>query len=637
MNILIYRLRLFLLLVLLLFTYSAMAQNIVLKPTDHINPWMNLSEWILKNANLTYDSYDLNTFNVFWDGYSSNLEVAPLIFINGVKYSASSIESNNLDFPNISPINIDSVVIDSETKIVNGYFAENGSIQIYLKKKYSSVLFEKGLANEINDPGPHISSELKSSNVEAVDYVEKISLWFPKKWNTSLILTRNRYSRTNFYVYDDKLNNRLFTRSLDKDEFGEARLQRNIIINAILNNSFSTEALRFKFISSYTRKENYYQWSPLAGIELPFSLDRIQSGVNIQTQKKGFFKGFSANFSYSNYDSLYDAGAKAFEIEEFSFDQSASFQFSEKISFNVETNVQNWKDQITSKNQNTTRWKSSLVFQDNLQYLMQIGNYEQGISISSFHNKSSISFNTFRTDLSRTGYNYTMAKNGVGFSQLNNLENRVISNSDLINIYSDLSYKQKLKTSLFTLTGSLKLKHYWNLSGYKTSYKYVPNSLLLNSTINFYEEKNIGLLNYNVTVDASILASLKIRTMFTSNINTYGSSTFNDVYQSVPTWNFSQLVKYNLDENAVFELFFSYLPARKIHEFQLLEDDRGWPSVRVRPIKLISGTVKAMFIDKSLTLSLSLRNLLNSTESYNTNGQYYNMSLIVSASLNIGK
>ncbi|MAC05052.1 MAG: hypothetical protein CL671_12970 [Balneola sp.] len=628
--------RIFLYLAILLISNKVNAQKTVIKSSDHINPWMNLSEWIFKNANLTYDSYDLNTFEVFWNGYSSNIYTAPLIFIDAVKYNALSIESNILVFPNISPTNIDSVIIDSDSKIINGYLAENGSIQIFLKKDDNAIFLEKGVANEINDPGPHISSELRSQNVEVIDNVEKMTLWFPKKWNTSLILSRNIYSRTNFFVYDDKVNTRLFSRTLDKDELGEPRLQRNIILDAVLTNNFRTDALEFQFINSLTRKGNYYQWSPLAGIELPFSMSRYQSGISIKPKSTGFFKGFNAHISYSNYDSLYDAGLKAFEMEEFSFDQSASFQFSEKISFNAEANIYNWNDQITSKSNNTTSWKSSIVIKDNLEYLFLVGNYEQGISINSTKNKSLISFNTFRTDLKRTGYNYLFAKEGVGFSMLNNLENRILSNSDLVNFYSGISYRKKIQTQTITFSGKIELKHYWKLSNYKTEYEYIPSNPILNTSINYYETKNIGILNYNITADASISPDFSSRTMLTSNINTYGSSAFNEGYQRVTAWNFSQSIKYSLDKNAFLEIGFSYIPARKINEFSMLDENLGWPTIRVRPIKLLSGTAKAWFFNKSLLMTLALRNLLNSTESYNTNGQYYNMSISVSASLALG-
>jgi len=338
----------------------------VLKPSESINPWMNLSEWVLRNANLTYDSYDLNTFTVFWNGYSNNIDSAPLIFIDGVKYNASTIESNNLILPNISPNSIDSVIIDFDSKIINGYFTENGSVRIYLKKISSSLLLEKGLANEINDPGPHISTELRSRNVEAIDYSEKITLWFPKKWNSSLILTRNRYSRSNFFIYDDKPNTRLFSRTLDNNESGSPRLQRNILINALLSNNVSTDLLEIQLLNTFTRKGNYYLWSPVAGIELPFSMDRFQSGINILPKKNSFFKGFSASLSYSNYDSLFDAGSKAFEMEEFFFDQSLAFSLSELVTLNVETNFKYWKDQITLKTEKINTWKSSLMVQKNI-------------------------------------------------------------------------------------------------------------------------------------------------------------------------------------------------------------------------------------------------------------------------------
>jgi len=616
---------------------KANAQSMVLKPSDLINPWMNLSEWIIRNANLTYDSYDINTFNVHWNTYSSRIDVVPLIFIDGVKYNTSLIESNNLIIPNISPNTIDSIIVNLDEKYVNGYFAEKGSIQIFLKKKGSSLYYEKGLANEINDPGPHSSSELKSQNVEVIDISEKATLWFPKKWKSSLALTRNRYSRTNFHIYDDEVNRRLFTRTLADDNSGDIRLQRNLINNALLTNSFTTNSIDVRLLTSYTNKNNYYLWSPLAGIELPFSMKRFQTGVNIQPKSIGFFKGFSTHISHSNYDSLYNAGSKAFEMEELSFDQSMALQFSKKISLNIETNIQKWSDQITLKSNYTSSWKSSLIYQDNFQYLLQVGNYEQGVSINSLKNGSSISFNTFRINLNRLGYNYTLAKNGVGFSLLNNLENRITNDSDLVNFYSGIKYKKRIKTHLLTLSGSVEMKHYWNLSDFKTEYEYLPNSLILSTNVNYYDSKNIGLLNYNITVGVSLSPVLSSRTALTSNINTYGSTTFDDNYQRVPTWNFLQSVKYNLDENVVFEINYSYIPARKINEFKMLEDDLGWPSVRVRPINLLSSTAKLLFFDKSLAMSISLRNLLDSVESYNTNGQYYNMSIYVSASLALGK
>jgi hypothetical protein len=365
-------------------------------------------------------------------------------------------------------------------------------------------------------------------------------------------------------------------------------------------------------------------------------MDRFQSGINIQPKKNSFFKGFSANLSYSNYDSLFDAGSKAFDMEEFFFDQSLALSLSENVTFNVETNLNYWKDQISLKTEKINSWKSSLLVQDDYSFLFQLGNFEQGLSINSKMNESSITFNTFRTNLRGAGYNYTFANSGVGFSLLNNLEDRIINNSDFINFYSGLNFRKQIKTTWLTFSGILNLKHYWNLSYLDVQYEYNPNSLILNSNLDYSDIKNIGLISSSFTASGFLLPSLLSRTMLSSNANIYGSSTFKEEYKGVPTWNISQSLKYMLDENAFFELFFSYLPARRINDFTELENSSNWPSTRVRPIKLLSGTAKVLFFDKSLAMSLSLRNLLDSVESYNTNGQYYNMSIFISASLQIG-
>ncbi len=613
------------------------AQVQVLKPAENISPWMNLSEWILRNANLTFDSYDLNTFKPYWRGYASDVDDAPLIFINGVRHNNSLIEMNELVFPNISLNSIDSILINTNSEIVNGYFAENGSIKIFLKKHYNSIHLERGLANEINDPGPHISSELRTPNVEFIDNFGKLSLWFPKKMRTSLFISGNIYSRTNTLIYDDNSNGMLFGRTIGLNDSGEKRLQRNVIIDALLINNFDTDRFEINLNNSFTRNDNYYLWSPAAGIELPFSLNKLQSGLSIQTKNKGFFRGLNLSYSFSDYDSLFGAGPKAIELEKTSLNQSTSFQLSNIIHINLESHFLQWMDRITKESFSSTLWRGSLILKKYPEYVFVIGNQVQGIIINFKGKNSQISLGTLRSSHRNTSYHYNRIKDGIGFSLVDQIEDRIVDDSEFINLYSEFDLHKKIDFESINIWLDTGLRHFWRLSDYRTSYEYIQNSLLLNSNIEYYDATNVGVFYSTVKLKSFISSFLYSNTMISTNLNLYGLSRFKKKYERVPSWSFSQALKYRLDDNAELEILFNYTPERNINDFEQLESEMRWPTVRVRPIKFISSTAKMWFFDKSLILSLSLRNLLDSVESYNTNGQYYNMSIHVSGSLTLGK
>lgn len=626
-----------------LFSLKGFSQEIILKPNENTTPYFSFEEWIYSNSNWGYDSYGLTNFEPHSSLFSGSLEAAPKVFINGSFYNSQWLTNDLETIPNYPIEIIDSVVIKQTSQFNRGFFTPNGSIEIFTKNTDRFLTLNKSLVNEINDPGPHLSSDLETVNIDAINYNESVIISYPEFLNSKFVYSRDRFSYTNRLVYDRELNYFRFSRASSRRPDGQPRMPRNIeqefsLLNQINAGSFNINTRAF-FIYSPER----YTWYPLTGIEIPAKHKQFQVSGIIKPVNSSSFRQSQFTFSHSSADSLEGTTVPTYGIDETSLSHSSSFGFptdNGQVSLHLNNNVIIWDDKVTGNTQDIHDANLIIGFQKNdFQNLKAIiGNHTLGLEYERNANQFlSYNISTTRRNLDGNGYNFNLWNNGLGFPHLNKENHTVTNNSDFINTYSISEINSGLSKKKYQLSGSFFLKHYWQYVHTDTDYRFKDSGLQLDSDITYSDLNNVGFVGYRFFAKYNPVPKTFLKTSFSGHLFRYGSEQFINSVRNLSYFLFSQSIQYRADENAVFEIQFRYVSPRDIIEFEQLENNPIFTTAHVRPIYLLNATAKMWVIDRSLALTLALRNLLNSTESYNTNGQYYNMSISVGASIALRK
>jgi len=629
----------------MLTTRFGYSQDIILKPDENITPFYTLEEWIYSNSNWGFDSYDFKNIQAFTPYFSSELEEAPALFINGERYLTSWLTNGTFNFPEISFSQIDSIIVKPYQKVTNGNYTPNGSIHIFLKDLKNGVLYDAIYVNQINDPGPNIATEYESNNVEVLSKKKYHVLSIKDFLNTTLLYNVEYYTRTNTLDYNRKFTPSLFGRTIIRLPSGGSVLQRNRELAFILKNTIENSNYKLNLTSSFTTKSQHYEWHPISGIEVPASHRTFQIASNFRTRKDSFYKSTQLNYSFSDSDSLEFADAskpKNYVIEQ-QLHHTSAFGFdykSDQISIYINNILYSWEDEIT-ENSNSL-FNHSLTFN----YLSEklgsinlfVGNHTIGLDFKKpLSNNLNIDLSTFRSNLNSSGYNYTFWNEGIGFSNLDPSIHSVTNSSSFTNIYSTAKLSSSINKNNVKLTWNVYPVHYWNFVNTNINYELISGLQQLGSEITYTDEKNVGFIRYYSALSMSPIPKVNLRTTISGRFLSYGNNKYLENVEGINNLIFTQILSYKADRNLVYELLYKYISPRRIHEYESLEDISNFYISRVRPIKLLNASVKTWLIDRSLLVTLSLRNLLNSTESYNTNGQYYNMSIHFSAILHIGK
>lgn len=620
-------------------------QDIVLKPENHILPYYSLEEWIYSNANWNYDSYDLNSIEAFSPHFSSTLENEPALFINGERYLTSWLTNGTFTFPEISFELIDSVIIQPYRKITNGEYTSGGNIQIFLKELPISALYDAIYVNQVNDPGPSLVNEFKTNNVEALSKKKYHVLSLPSFFNTSLMYNVEYYTRTNTLYYDRNRNITLFRRTQIGEPSGGNVLQRNRGIDLILKNTFKNSTFELDLNSALTSKSQYYEWHPLSGVEVPSSHITFQTGAKFKIIKDSFYKNTQLNYSFSKADSLefQEIDKPKYNLTEQQVHHATAFGLDykdDKMNIYLNNNLYHWED-FATRNSKLLLNNSITVdyLSKNYGFLsLLLGNFNVGFEYKKqLSNNYSLEVSTFRSNLESSGYNYTFWNEGIGFSNLNPSNHSIVNSSSFTNIYSTAKISSHISNNKYQLAWNIYPVHYWQFVHSNIDYDIISGSKQLGSEITYSDVQNVGFVGFFSSLNLNIIHKTSLRSSISGRLHTYGSKQYLDNAKGINNFIFTQSLLYKADRNAFYELSFRYISPREIHEYESLEAASPLYTSRVRPIKMLNASFKTWLIDRSLLVTLSLRNLLNSTESYNTNGQYYNMSIHFSAVLHIGK
>ncbi len=618
---------------------SVLGQSLVLYPDETNTMWYNLEEWIFSNANIPFRTYDFGSYEAYNPGYEFGTSHSFSINIDGSFYTSNWLNNDFVTLPNLSFSDIDSVVINfNELEIATGSLPSH-QINIFTNKTDNFISAEVGRLNQINDPGMFGNTP----NVEFINFPTNVGTGFSSgRYRSSVFLTWELYSRTNQLGYNQNIEPTLFNRTKPPEQGSKFDAQRNHQQNILWLQSYTRDNYEISLLAAAYKSDQFYEWHRLSGIEAPYSLDQYQvsAGLN-NTSGKGMYRGTEINFSKATSDTLDYESPAVLALSEKNISQTSVFDVPFKsipVSIALSNDFYSVEDELTksSFNHHSYSIKLSSKFNSGLQVSASIGNDVQSVllekSVSGF---SSLQLSSANYNVGKAFYNYAFFNRGIGFSNLQPTSHQVKNNSDFRKTYSQIKWISDFKTSIHRFNGFLLFRHYWKLPNEFISYTPDNNSLQFDTDLSYTDSKNEGLAGIHTYLTSGISKKLQLKTMLSVNMLVYGNDTFRDHHKSIPSITFSERIQYSPDENFMMELFYKYIPARTFYEYENLEQINGWPPAKSKSISLLNLSSKMWFMNRVLELKFTLRNLLNSTEAYDTNGQYYNMSVYISGKVNL--
>lgn len=384
-----------------------------------------------------------------------------------------------------------------------------------------------------------------------------------------------------------------------------------------------------------------YDWNDLGGIEVPVKLFQYQVIGTYKSKGNSFHDNTHIGFSTASADTLlYQELDVLYRLEENRLAHESSFSF----------NLFNKPGYLTIKNTfyeiSDEVSKNSSAFLDNQVSIQQSfgGNVSLYATLGNINNSIGASKKISGSHLIRLGFeshvlnkgtfHNTMITRNIGFV-VDDPDTYSLSNkSSQIDKLGFAEYSIKVKEENYRASAKLIYKHFWNYVNEDVNHFYLGNRPRLGSSVYYFDTNNAGALGLFTQYTLQVSPKIRFKTMLSGNLELYGNTSFKEYYKRLPGYIFSEIIQYKADENFILELFFRYIPTRRIIEYENLEQETGFPPSRVRPIPLLNFSTGMWFFKRRLETKLTLRNLLNKAEAYDTHGQYYFMSINVSGRIN---
>ncbi len=632
---------LFLLYLCFLFSSLVSGQSVTLKPSEEITDWYNFKEWIFANTNTGYSSLDLVHFEPYQIGFSGDKKQQYRFFIDDVELQTKWLNNPLFSIPNYAVSDLDSVVIFEDQ-----YLSGTTNIYIYPRSENNNISLFIGRINQINDPGPLIQTSEASPNVE---YVNKpLSVFINQKFgsiNANLLYTYQDYSRTGLLGYSKSFTYRsginIFRRTSYKTPSVDFTLPRNRLHNIHSTITHTNKKSDISFLFGLNITPENYEWYNLTGVEVPFKLFQYQVSGTYQRKDNSFHNNTKIGFSSASSDTLLYQGLDAlYRLEENKLTHESGFSFklfNKPGYLTIKNTFYEISDEVS---------KNSSAFLDNKVSIQQSfgGNVYLYATLGNINNSIGASKKISGPHLIRLGveshvlnkgtfHNTLMARN-IGFI-VDDPDTYTLSNqSSQVEQFSFTEYSLNIKKENYKASARIIYKHFWNYVNEDVNYFYLENRTRLGSRIYYFDTSSVGALGFFTQLSLKLNSKIKSKTMLSGNLGLYGNNSFKSFYERVPAYIFSEIVQYKAHENFVLELFFRYIPARGIVEYENLEEQTGFPPSRVRPIPLLNFSTSMWFFNRRLETKLTLRNLLNKAEAFDTHGQYYFMSINASGRIN---
>jgi hypothetical protein len=607
--------------------------RVTLIPDKKITRMYNLQEWIFTQMNWYYETYDMDSFRVRTGAGFPIMASGTRVFINDVPYHNRRLLSDYHSFPQINIEAIDSIVVQSGLVVERGLYAPEGAIFIYTSQLPIGFMFRRAGFNQIDDPGLAEFNDMQTPNVEYVKKDKQLIVSVPRLLNALYIYNYDIYSRTDLFKYDGELNRDMFYRNLSFVSYENfERWPFHTNISRTLLNSSENRSVSFQSIIDYTKSVNY-EWFDVAGVEIPSHNKHIQGSTNLDFHYFPIIRSFSAGFSHQLFDTIPNRNHLYKELNETTHWQTIGWSIpvgSNSVTGTLHSETMFWSSPDTDARTRSQHLMATAGIPIGRHSIWAgVGNLNGFIQYNwtPFQN-AYITASAIRNDLRSMGYTYNLWSEGIGFTGLSRERHQLDFQSDMVDRYLQISAQlnrnlQKINWSIMT-----EFRHYANLVVQQTEYQPFNSYYPLETVLRFKDAKEAGIL-FSV-INASWIAQdsrLTIRSSAAMHQRVYGPEIIGDFIKRTPRWAITGQVQYRLHQNARLELHYRYLSERFYPEFTAISEIRGFPALRGRPMHVVSATSRNYFMDERITLEIVLRNLLNQTEAYNTNGQYYNMSI----------
>ncbi len=589
----------------------------------------SLQEYIYWNANIPFSSHDFNSLTPLAGSYFSDAESRIVVFINGNKIETDYMSHADLFFPNYSLSEIDSINVDLRSLIKNGIPTPNGSIEIFLEEVSNNARIEYGLVNQVNDPGPLESTTFKTPNVEAIDRIINYGLTYQSSFDIRVDLENHLYSQSNALVYD---------RHTEFDMVD--RITNNRTLSSFYQGNqnqyvFLTKTIGYNSLDLHYRRGRFFQnvfWDTALGNDRVNTFTTNTFTFTYSNKKLNFFNGFSFTYHNTATDILksfnyYIDGTQTRSVETVVRNSYSWFNSYLTSSFIFR------RDTFTAPNL-TTAYNA---FSWNLHLKNFLGTETQFVLDSSFQSvqirKSTLSVRYLQFNPIEYSHSFKLADDRLFFGKTNLYPLNPLtiqSNTDLLN-YINLNQKYVLNRSPYSFNLSTDLKHYFNYIDYSVTYFPISGQTSHQSESEYKNLKDITVAYASLRY-TQLFRSVQLESNIKFSTQLFGT---NIKSNRRPNFLFNQIFKYNLNKSAEVELSYKYSSVRRFNEYEFLQESITWPPVRVRPFHQLNFTTRLSFVNQRLHGIISLRNILNSTESYDTNGEYYNMSIHVGLSASI--
>jgi hypothetical protein len=607
--------------------------RVTLIPEKHITPFYNLQEWIFTQMNWYYETYDMDAFRVRSPAAFPIMASGTKVFVNDIPYHNRRLLSDYHTFPEINLQVVDSIVVHSGPVVVGGLYSPGGAIRIYTEDLPVGALFHKAGINQINDPGLGEFNDMATRNVEYVRKNNQLIVSIPALLGTTAIVNLDDYSRTNVFNYDRVANVDMAYRPSSRVAVpGYRAWPSHDAKSLIIMNALHTRAMSVQSLVNYT-KSNSYEWFDLAGVEIPSRNEHWQASLILQLHEFPLIESISGGFSHQQNDTFPNRNHLYIDLDETTIWQAMHWKLpigSNTLQGSVHSETMHWKSR--SSDAEAKRWDfnitAGLPMGQNGVW-MGLGNQNRFIQYTLNAHKAGVLITAaaFHTDLRSLGYTYDIWQNELGFYGLNPDRHRINLESDLKERYLQATALIYRKNNEISWSLKTEFSHYATLVVSQVDYKSYLRFYPLETTLSFRDAHSVGLIFAEAEAEWRLDSRLRLKSTIAYHQRLYAPDMITDHIKRTPRWMVTSLLHYRLHNNARLELHYRYVSERFYPEFADISEVRNFPPLRGRPMHVVSATSRNYFMDQRVSLEIALRNLLNQTENWNTNGQYYNLSI----------
>ncbi|MCH8496424.1 MAG: hypothetical protein LAT57_12445 [Balneolales bacterium] len=592
----------------------------------------SLSEWLFTSAGWAFTTYDNVVFQPAphhqnWRG-TRGIDV----FINGIQLQSDWLQHSYMHMLEFSPQIIDSVVVYPPGSFVRNRMSVSGALDVYLSDEYL-VKVSGRTSNQVNDFGP-INQEGVSYNIERVKESAEVFLNLGSgRYKTQILGNISTYSYSNVIYYDRETYTQLVRRRPD-DEPGEWGYQTPLSL--LQTHQYVTPGAIYRAMTSFSYHTNNFLWDDWSGNEIAGRYRKYTISASREAvAPNGLHAGVS--YAFANSTPIRDDHQYLYDVDQHGFQANVEYEFQ----------LQN-RASLSLGAVSDTRFYESHVGQETLQSTENYGtaSYRSGLfqaDVALGPNRGGAGLRWSRNNLFAV-LNYQhdtsdhlseiMPRLDTGFGI------RGTNNEATMQINDRLEMQYLSQIVGFSASSSaireygITLNHTWfrKLPHREARFRHPDPGVTdypLISDFTYRTLEDVGRLQISGSM-RSVWQNLSASTSFSLSVFTWGEDLYKNEVKRYPSVVFRQNLRYDLHPTFTINASYNFESERDFAEFVSADASvELWPPSKTRAVHNVSIGFEQRLVQDRVSLNLILRNLLSSTETYQPNGLYYNLSMII--------